>query len=451
MSYFDSTVNYHTVDNSRNVQSMSQFSQPTQLIPNQKIMSMRSNATGGINKKKRENYVSTKRDVPGFVQRKIQMAHGYGPSLGQSQSQPRVGLDQEYDWNLPLEQPTKPLPNRIITPKAKLRTRAGNMLYKSVKEGNKEIEDRDNMPKYYNHNYPVQSLTSYGVKKSKGTYLPQDAYVEYKRRQNADRLQLPKLSNPIDINEGSEQRLRPAYGKVEGYGLKEIENYGEFSGPNSYYQSVIPTAKGPIVTDGIQNHNSRIIKTKRIDENTDFPALTKIGREKLPRDLQQFDEPDDRRLYELPPGKWPKPLTDIRVMKKVHDDSYRPPSPLKELTPFPDEEEFHSKIVHYVGDPYKNTSQTNYLTGAKVYNMINNAKYDKPPGRYAPEQYEERIVNRKRDLRDVYYVHSRRYIKGTDGMDQATATPFTQRSKIPSTRRSIPATVRKTFGSSSNF
>lgn len=282
-----------------------------------------------------------------------------------------------------------------------------------------------------------------------GTYLAKDSYAEYRNRLNADRLKLPNLSNPIEQEQELPQKEKPAYGKTAGYSLKEIENYGEFTGPNNYYQSVAITAKGPIVTDGLQNHNSRTIKAKRIEENTDFPDATKIGKETLPRDLQQFDEPDDRRVYDLPPGKWPKPLTDIRVMKRVDDDSYRPPSPLKELPPFPDEEAFYSNIVHYVGGPaYQNTTQTNYLTGAKIHEMLNNAKYTRPPGRYAPEQYEERIVNRKRDARDVYYTHSRRYIKGLDGMDQTHATPFTQKSMIPSTRRSIPATVRKTFGSS---
>lgn len=120
-----------------------------------------------------------KRTVPSFVQKKIDMVKQrqsqtinrpvVQPSQGMSYSQSQPSMHyQEYNWDLPLDLPKRPPPERRVTPKSKLRTRAGNMLYKSVKEGNQEVENQPGMPKYYNNNYPIQAMTTYGNRKTKG-------------------------------------------------------------------------------------------------------------------------------------------------------------------------------------------------------------------------------------------------------------------------------------------
>ena len=259
-------------------------------------------------------------------------------------------------------------------------------------------------------------------------------------------MSFPTLSVPIQTATRSPPKERSSVGRSPGYSLKEIENYGEVAGPSSFYHTLIPTAVGPFVTDGLQNHNSRLIKEKRLDENTDFMERTQIGKEKLAKDLREYDEPEERRVYELPRSKWPRPDKPVRVIKKCHDETFRPPTPLEEMTPFPDVEKFKTKAINYIGDPYENTAQTSYLTGAKSYNGLNNAKYDKPPGYYAPEPYEQRIVKRPRDKRDVFYADTRKYLPGFDSMNTlASATPYSRRSNLPDTRRSIPSTVRRTF------
>ena len=245
-----------------------------------------------------------------------------------------------------------------------------------------------------------------------------------------------------------------------GYSMKEVENYGEFSGKENAYKSIEVSEKGPLVTDGLQNHNHRILEKKRVEENTDYVDKTIIGKERQPREFRQFDPPKEHRIYELPLGKWPRPKEDIKVIKKVHDDTYKPPTPLKEMTPFPDESLYNIKTINYTRDPYEHTANTNYLTGAKVFNGLNNSRYDRPAGMYAPEQYEEMLVKRNRDKKkDTYYVDTRRYIKPTDDMTAYTPyiknpyTPFSRKSNVPTSRmsgaysgKSIPATVRKTFG-----
>jgi hypothetical protein len=271
---------------------------------------------------------------------------------------------------------------------------------------------------------------------------------------SAEVLSLPQISAELNLVPRKLRKNFPSVSLSPGYSLKELENCGEFAGPSSHYNSVMHTAEGPIVPNGLQNHNARIIKEKRIGENTDYVERTSIGREKLGKSLQLYDEPDKRRIYELPPGKWPKPGEPVRVLKKCDDNTFRPPSPLVEMTPFPDEDGFKSKIVKYIGDPYENTAQSSYLTGAKIYHGLNNAKYDRPIGRYAPEPYNQLSVKRKRDARDVYYVDTRKYIPGRDSMNPYTsATPYSRKpnpSVIPDTRQSIPASARQSFGNTRN-
>ena len=114
--------------------------------------------------------------MPAFVQRKI--ANSKIPktiqisTLSQSQSQPLLPAQtQNFNPDEPLDEmhhtPAVPPKQRETTPKSKLRTRAGNSLYKSVKEGNSEVENLPGMPKYYNHNYPIQSMVTSGNKKAK--------------------------------------------------------------------------------------------------------------------------------------------------------------------------------------------------------------------------------------------------------------------------------------------
>ena len=133
-------------------------------------------------------------------------------------------------------------------------------------------------------------------------------------------------------------------------------------------------------------------------------------------------------------------------MKKWHDETYRPVSPLQEMTPYPDVEEFKSKVVNYVKEPYENTAQTNYLIGAKKYYALNNSRYDNPPSYFNPEQYEPKVTNRPNNKRDVFYTHSRKYLPYTDNMNPSTmATPYSRRSNLSETRRTIPSTSRKAF------
>lgn len=56
------------------------------------------------------------------------------------------------------------------TPKPELRPTAGNKLYKSIKDGNMWVEVQADAPKYYNNNYPIQSIATNGETYIKGTY-----------------------------------------------------------------------------------------------------------------------------------------------------------------------------------------------------------------------------------------------------------------------------------------
>lgn len=234
--------------------------------------------------------------------------------------------------------------------------------------------------------------------------------------------------------------------KVRGYAKREIENYGEVTGKDSVYHSIKTTDTGPVVTNGLQNFNHKLVMDKRIYDNTDYMERTQIGLERLTRDQRIYDEPSERRIYELPPGKWPKPKEDIKVVKKLNDPTYRPPSPLEEMTPFPDYERFKSSVTNYLSKPYEFSAQTNYLTGATSRKVLNHAKFDRAPGYHVPEQYNQPSINRPKDKRDIFYSHTRKYLPNFDSMNPIqNATPFTNRSRMPDSRQTIPSTARKTF------
>ena len=217
------------------------------------------------------------------------------------------------------------------------------------------------------------------------------------------------------------------------------------------YKSVEQKEDGPFVFNGIQNHNYDIVKDFKLRQNTDNPNLDTVLSGRLPRDLREFVEPKERRLYEFAPHKWPRPDKPIRLMRSCNDKTYKPPTPLKEMKPYPKVDKFRSKVVHYLDKPYYNTVHTNYLTGAKKRGMLNNEHYEKVPGRYAPEPFNSISVNRKRDKKDVYYIDTRKYIQNMDNMvNPINDTPYTSRMSYKSTSRlAVPATPRKIFNTPS--
>jgi hypothetical protein len=257
---------------------------------------------------------------------------------------------------------------------------------------------------------------------------------------------VPRIIADVEYTNRKKRKAETKNKKWSGYSLKEIENYGELSGPDFHYSSIEVKDTGPIVLHGLQNHNYNLVKEKRIQENTDYMEMTKIGIEKLSKEHRLYDEPQDRRFYEMPMGMWPRPKEKTYVNKKLGDSTYRPPSPLEEMTPYPNYEKFKSKTTNYLSEPYNLTAQTNYLTGATSRHMLNNAKYDRAPGYHVPEQYEHSEVKKKLDKRDIYFVDTRRYLPAMDSMNPVTnATPYSRKSILPDSRRSIPSTARKTF------
>jgi len=112
--------------------------------------------------------VASKRDIPAFVQRKTAKPEMIEPeptyNLSHSQSQPIMPISTQGDFGMPSNGHHGNMTRRpkLPTPKSKLRVKAGNMLYKSVPDGNPKVENLPDMPKYYNHNFPIQAVLSYG-------------------------------------------------------------------------------------------------------------------------------------------------------------------------------------------------------------------------------------------------------------------------------------------------
>jgi hypothetical protein len=158
-SYFDAMVNFHLEDTSIHPEEKSQVVQNNRKVFTYNARDSEPPPIKIMRPKDKLATKNSKREIPNFVKRK----NDYSQAMHQANSQSQPEL---------LPPRVVPPPKRPNSPKHHLRTTAGNMLYKSIPDGNPYVEYQNDLPKYYNNNFPVQAeVVHANNQKTKSTYL----------------------------------------------------------------------------------------------------------------------------------------------------------------------------------------------------------------------------------------------------------------------------------------